>query len=102
MIEVTLKSYLGLYAMTGMLVGLLLGGLAGYALGRMRQVNPMINREDIERIIAEKEYWQKDRAETWDAFTRHMEMGELREYKQACIDEDIVIECLKIVLRQMS
>lgn len=36
MIEVTLKSYLGLYAMTGMLVGLLLGGLAGYALGRMR------------------------------------------------------------------
>ena len=62
----------------------------------------MINREDIERIIAEKEYWQKDRAETWDAFTRHMEMGELREYKQTCIDEDIVIECLKIVLRQMS
>lgn len=60
----------------------------------------MINREDIERIIAEKEYWQKERAECWDAFTRHMEMGELREYKQSCIDEDIVIECLKIVLQQ--
>ena len=49
---------------------------------------------DIRRIIAEKEYWQKDRAETWDAFTRHMEMGELREYKQHCIDEDTVIDAL--------
>ena len=36
MIEVTLKSYIGLCAMTGMLVGLLLGGLAGYALGKMK------------------------------------------------------------------
>lgn len=54
---------------------------------------------DIERIIAEKEYWQKERAESWDAFTRHMEMGELREYKQSCIDEDIIIDALKEYMR---
>ena len=55
----------------------------------------MARLTDIRRIIESKEYWQKERAESWDAFTRHMEMGELREYKQHCIDEDTIIDALK-------
>lgn len=36
MIEVAIKEYLALFSLSSLLVGVLLGGLIGYALGRMK------------------------------------------------------------------
>ena len=52
-------------------------------------------QEDIERIIANKERRLEDIEQCWDGFTRHMECGEIRELKESCIDDEIIIACLK-------
>ena len=52
-------------------------------------------KEDIERIIANKERRLEDLEQCWDNFTRHMECGEIRELKESCIDDEIIIACLK-------
>lgn len=57
----------------------------------------MTPNEAIERIIARK----KERLETlaqpdvWIRYTKHMECGEEREFKQSCIDDEIIIEALE-------
>lgn len=52
-------------------------------------------KEDIERIIAGKERRLEDLEQCWDSFTRHMECGEIRELKESCIDDEIIISCLR-------
>lgn len=52
-------------------------------------------QEDIERIIANKERRLEELEQCWDGFTRHMECGEIRELKESCIDDEIIIACLK-------
>lgn len=52
-------------------------------------------REDIERIIANKERRLEDLEQCWDGITKHMECGEIRELKESCIDDEIIISCLR-------
>lgn len=52
--------------------------------------------EDLKRIIAQKQS-RLDRLsipEIWDRHTQHMECGEYREFKQSCVDDEIIIEVL--------
>jgi hypothetical protein len=53
--------------------------------------------EDIERIIANKERRLED-LENWSTFTRYMECGEIKELIQSCVDDKIIISCLKKIL----
>lgn len=57
----------------------------------------MITKQDAERIIKERQRRldELSRPEIWDRYTRHMECGEEREFKQSCIDDEIIIEALK-------
>ena len=52
-------------------------------------------QEDIERIIADTGRRLEDLEQCWDAFTKHMECGEIRELKQSCIDDEIILSCLR-------
>lgn len=54
--------------------------------------------EDIERIIANKERRLEDLKNCWITFTKNMECGEIRELKQSCVDDEIIISCLKKIL----
>lgn len=53
--------------------------------------------EDIKRIIA----YKKARLESlvqpdmWIRYTKNMESGEIKEFKQYCIDDEIIIEALE-------
>ena len=59
-----------------------------------------IQIEDIKRIIA----YKKDRLEhlaqpdMWIRYTKNMESGEIKEFKQSCIDDEIIIEALERLL----
>lgn len=57
----------------------------------------MIDRKDAERIVAYTQHRLDELAkpEVWDKYTRHMECGELKEFKQGCVDDEIIIEALK-------
>lgn len=61
----------------------------------------MANRTDILRIIAAKKKRLEDlsKPSVWESITRHMEGGELREFKQSCIDDEIIIEMLEKSLK---
>lgn len=50
---------------------------------------------DVERIIEGKKRRLDDLEGCWNDFTRHMECGEIRELKQSCIDDEIIIACLE-------
>lgn len=56
--------------------------------------------EDIKRIIA----YKKERLEAlsepgvWIRYTKNMECGEVREFKQSCIDDEIIIAALERML----
>ena len=56
-----------------------------------------ISIDDIKRIIEYKkkrlEYLAQP--ENWIRYTKNMECGEEREFKQSCIDDEIIIEALE-------
>ena len=52
-------------------------------------------QKDIERIIEYTVRRLEDFESCWDEFTRHMECGEIRDLKQSCIDDEIILSCLK-------
>ena len=53
--------------------------------------------EDIKRIIASKKARLEALAQPgmWIRYTKNMECGEIREFKQSCIDDEIIIEALE-------
>lgn len=59
-----------------------------------------INAEDIKRIIAYKKERLEHLAkpEVWHSYTKNMECGEYKEFKQSCIDDEIIIEALERIL----
>ncbi len=61
----------------------------------------MANKADVLRIIAAKKKRLKDLSNpsVWERITRHMEGGELREFKQSCVDDEIIIEILEKSLK---
>ena len=60
-----------------------------------RYGNIEYTQEDIERIIEYTERRLEDLENCWDEFTRHMECGEIRNLKQNCIDDEIILSCLR-------
>ena len=56
-------------------------------------------KEDIERIIEKKEWHLAELADCWESITKHMECGEIRELKQNCIDDEIIIHCLRELIK---
>lgn len=60
-----------------------------------------ISKDDIKRIIEYKkkrlEYLAQP--ENWIRYTKNMECGEEREFKQSCIDDEIIIEALERMLQ---
>ena len=52
---------------------------------------------DIKRIVAYKKerLEQLAKPEIWDMYTKNMESGELKEFEQSCIDDEIIIEALE-------
>ena len=57
----------------------------------------MATVEDIKRIIAYKKARLEALAQPgmWIRYTKNMECGELIEFKQSCIDDEIIIEALE-------
>lgn len=57
----------------------------------------MIDRKDAGRIVTYTQHRLDELAkpDVWDRYTRHMESGELKEFKQSCADDEIIIEALK-------
>ena len=57
----------------------------------------MTTVEDIKRIIAYKKRRLEHLAKpnVWISYTKNMECGELREFKQSCIDDEIIIKALE-------
>lgn len=60
-----------------------------------------IQIEDIKRIIAYKKARLEVLAQpdVWIRYIKYMESGELREFKQSCIDDEIIIEALERLLK---
>ena len=56
---------------------------------------------DVERIIATKQARLDALCNpvAWRSVTNHMECGEYKEFKQGCIDDEIIIAILKRFLR---
>ena len=56
---------------------------------------------DIERIISYMQARLDELAKPgiWTIMTKNMECGELREFKQSCIDDEIIIDVLKAQLK---
>lgn len=56
--------------------------------------------EDIKRIIAYKKARLEALAQPdmWVRYTKNMECGELKEFKQSCVDDEIIIEALEQML----
>lgn len=52
-------------------------------------------KEDIERIIENKKWRLAELSDCWESITKHMECGEIRELKQSCIDDEIIISVLE-------
>lgn len=52
-------------------------------------------QEDIERIIENKEWRLAELADCWESITEHMECGEIRDLRQSCIDDEIILSCLQ-------
>ena len=57
----------------------------------------MATVEDIRRIIADKKRRLEHLAKpnVWISYTKNMECGELKDFKQSCIDDEIIIEALE-------
>ena len=57
----------------------------------------MATVEDFKRIITYKKRRLEHLAKpnVWISYTKNMECGELREFKQSCIDDEIIIEALE-------
>lgn len=57
----------------------------------------MITIQDAERIVANIKYRLDEMAkpEIWYKYTKNMECGELREFKQSFIDDEIIMEALQ-------
>ena len=57
----------------------------------------LINGKDAERIAAYTQHRldELSKPEVWDRYTRSMECAELKEFKQGCVDDEIIIEALK-------
>lgn len=57
----------------------------------------MAEVKDFKRIISQLQSRLDDLSvpEIWHSFTKNMECGEYREFKQSCIDDEIVIEVLQ-------
>lgn len=55
------------------------------------------NKERIPGIIAERKHRLEElaRPEIWTRYTKNMECGEYKEFKQSCIDDEIIIEALE-------
>ena len=52
-------------------------------------------QKDIDRIITNTERRLADIEQHWDMMTKHMECGEIRQLKESCIDDEIIISCLR-------
>ena len=57
----------------------------------------MATVDDIKRIISYKKARLEHLANpnVWISYTKNMECGEEREFKQSCIDDEIIIEALE-------
>lgn len=57
----------------------------------------MTTVEDIKRIISYKKRRLEHLAQpnVWISYTKNMECGELRDFKQSCVDDEIIIEALE-------
>lgn len=57
----------------------------------------MFDVKDLKRIISEKQSRLDDLAvpEIWNIYTKNMEGGELREFRQSCVDDENIIEVLQ-------
>lgn len=55
------------------------------------------NKERIPGIIAERKHRLEElaRPEVWTRYTKNMECGEYKEFKQSCIDDEIIIAVLE-------
>lgn len=62
--------------------------------------NSKVSRKDIERIISERRYRLSRLSDpyNWNRHTKDMECGELRKFKQSCVDDEIVIAALTDIL----
>ena len=62
----------------------------------------MATVEDFKRIIAYKKRRLEHLAKpnVWISYTKNMECGEIREFKQSCIDDEIIIEALEKQITQ--
>lgn len=60
-----------------------------------------VTRESIERIINHKKARLENLSnpDIWWRYTKNMECGEVREFKQSCIDDEIIISALTYVLK---
>lgn len=54
----------------------------------------IFTKEDVQKIIDSKKRRLDDLEHCWNEFTRHMECGEIRELKESCIDDEIMIHIL--------
>lgn len=52
-------------------------------------------KEDIERIIEKKKWNLAELTDCWSSITKHMEHEEIKELEQNCIDDKIILSCLK-------
>ena len=61
-----------------------------------------IAKEDIQRIIAERKarLERLSNPDTWHIFTKNMESGEYKAFKQSCVDDEIIIFALERMLRE--
>lgn len=57
---------------------------------------------DLRRIIDEKQHRHDDIDQNWLRITKDMEGGELREYKQFCIDEETIIDVLRNTIQLLN
>lgn len=60
------------------------------------KLHMVITRQAVERIIAEKRRRLDSLREpsVWHRYTKDMECGEYKEFKQSCIDDEIEIYIL--------
>ena len=56
--------------------------------------------DDIKRIIEEKKarLERLSNSDIWHIYTKNMENGEYKAFKQSCIDDEIIIKALEKVL----
>ena len=54
----------------------------------------IFTKEDVKKIIDSKKRRLNDLKHCWNEFTRHMEYEEIRELKESCVDDEIMIHIL--------